>query len=1391
MFIISRYKHYCFCFLSFIMANTFTYSAYAVDFINAGPAFVNIEKIGQKKLGTVSAIMQDSQGFTWLVNDAGLQRYDGNQLKLFPGLEQFTSQHVEILVEGKPGRLWIVTPDKGLALFDTRSAQLTFYDLTDKFGIEPAPDAKHPTINALVYKDDLLYFASKNKVFIIDEASLTLKQQIVFPIADSADIYQLLVAANGDIWCASNHDDGLLLFDKQGFYSYQHQEDDDTTISSDRVFRISQDSLGRIWLGTFVGLDLFLPDSGDFVHYTPLDLSAQENKNRHVFSNIVSDIVEDEVGDLWLGLFNAGIVKFQPDIEVFESYPHINGVNSTLRTDVLPQYYQMLVIDRQQALWVLTGKGVSKLSQTGRKVRLWANTDKDNCAPLKIYQVKTELLLSCNKGLYRLEDNQIIHVKDFDQRILSISPGENNNVWLGTLGGGVYRYNPTTGNTKHYTFTPELDGNLKAHKIRRLRKYNKGVLYGISQQQPQKKGDSIVRYNPLTDDFSTFLTGIRLVDFVDINDQKLMLISGFTGDSNRLYWFNKNSQLVEQLPIATGIVYAARKWQRQLWLSTEKLGLIRVDTHTEQWQKLTTKPGLLVNGFYVAVTADKLYLTTKNELYQVEAVTNGNVDTRCITCLLALNHPSINDLQYGQLYNSNAILLNDSEFFIQAENRLIAFPIVQDASPKSNSQLMLTDYQVMGKSVLPEKNNEDAFLSQSIEQTKSIIMPPSTTFFSFGFSQVGAIQPQLVKYAYKMEGLNKDWIYTDSDHARAVYSLLPPGNYTFKVKATDDRGYWHEQKAPLSLDILVRPSWWQTWWAYGFYLVAVLWLLHLFYRTKVAENARHSALELAKAKEQLFANLSHEFRTPLTLILGPARVIKTEVNDQRTLHNVSLIERNAQRLLSMVDQLLQFSQLKETNKGTTAAQQVSANCHFIVDSFAVIAEEKHIELKLENTIDESWWVPGTQNALETILYNLFTNAIKFTPQQGVISLSVSQQGKWIEFRLSDTGCGIAEHELGKIFERFTRLEHNQGYTPGAGIGLALVKELVNAFGGQITVHSKLNQGSTFIFSLPKVNPPESPNNEVIKPGSAQLLQQNIAQIQLEATRVKNQTQQNQESLWDAEHDKERAKACVLVVDDNQEMREFIRQSYQDNYHIIEAENGQQGFTLACQHSPDIIISDVMMPVMDGFQLLSAIRNEMAISHIPVILLTAKGDQESKLKGLSDLADDYITKPFDPQQLLMRMQNLLDIRAILQKRFEPAMLAPVLQQVPTATTQDSNEAAETENLQNKNQQFLHSFRKFIAQDYADPELNLTMIAAKMTMSNRQLQRKLKAISGSTFSEILRDFRLSQSYLLLNNGEQIAVIAEHVGFGSSNYFVRCFKAKYGKTPNDYRKACSLDK
>jgi len=1372
-----RIKKYVFSALLACLFILFTCATHAVEFKKVGPPFINFKQLAGEELTNVTALIQDHNGFHWIINETGLLRFDGNEFKLFSGLEQFNAATQASVIEGEDGRLWITSINVGLAMFDTKSETLNIYDLNESFNIKATENSGQSLINILSYHRKNIYFSTGNTIVKVDEKSLVVVREITIEAAVGSTIGNFLVSYNDDIWVSLEQVNGVHLITGKDVIHFEHKPNVQNSISSSYVTSIFEDNQKRLWFAGIAGIDQFMPNSQTFARHIPFDLSLQVNENKNALSNFILSISQGTDDFLWLSLLREGMVKFDPVNATFEHFPNRKGIPTTVVTDSM---HAGGTFDKNNTLWISTKKGLSKLLSSHQNVDQLANIDNETCKALALYENKYGLYFSCNKTLYKFAKGSVRVVKEFNEKIISIVQGDDKSIWVGSIGGGLYSFDQQNDLIKTFNFSSDVKQQMGVNITHKLRIDTQGELFGIAHEHPTEVGSGILHYNKEQDTFTNSATGVILSSMLNVNEDKLLLISGYSSAPQKLAWFDKKTYKTQILPIKTGSVLAVAKRANTLWVSTELLGLIIIDIDSGEWSTKLKADAYKITGFYQHTQSNDLYLTLDNQLHKLIEIIDGSLQSLCITCNLSLSSAPKNDLFLGQSYIDSSYLTQNNTFITSSENLLTTIDL-NNWHPSADKQtLLLTDYKVMGQSQVPSLNDTKASLQKNIGLTKHLTITPDTTYFSLSFASVGAIKPHETQYAYMLEGLNESWISAKAGHAQADYSLLPAGEYTFRVKATNDKGIWGDET---SLSITVLPKWWQSWWAYSLYILLVGYVIRLFYRTKLAERERAMSAELVTAKEQIFADISHECRTPLTLILGPAKNIRTSTNDKVTMQHMTLIERNAQRLLVMFDQLLQLTQLKDSNITKQAPVHVASICTSVANAFAPIAKEQQITLTLPSQINNMWWVNGEQNALETILFNLLSNAFKFTQGPGHIQLSIDEKQQMLEFSVIDSGCGLAEQHYEKIFERFTRIESNSEGIAGVGIGLALVKGLVNALGGTINVKSSLNEGSTFTFSLPKVTHNEqrsdeaSSNNFSAKESS--LLANELSALQ----NIDKSSLDAQPNLSINDDNHLAARPTILIVDDNQDIRVFLHICLADEYSIIESENGQQALSMALEHSPDLIISDVMMPIMDGFELLDNVRRNMAVSHIPFILLTAKNDQKSKLKGLSELADDYMTKPFDKDELLLRVKGLLSIRQILQQRFSTTNLDNDVKELQSKV-HNNDALAVQQDLSFIEQEFITKLTNTLGQNYVNSTLTLPMVASELAMSERQLQRKLKAISGTSFSELLRDYRLTKGQQLLSSGEQIGVIADQVGFTSSSYFVRCFKAKYGTTPNEYR-------
>ncbi|MFT4929532.1 MAG: signal transduction histidine kinase/DNA-binding response OmpR family regulator, partial [Phenylobacterium sp.] len=555
-------------------------------------------------------------------------------------------------------------------------------------------------------------------------------------------------------------------------------------------------------------------------------------------------------------------------------------------------------------------------------------------------------------------------------------------------------------------------------------------------------------------------------------------------------------------------------------------------------------------------------------------------------------------------------------------------------------------------------------------------------------------------------------------------------------------------------------------------------------RTIALQQRTDTITKLLADKDQLFANISHEFRTPLTLILGPLDASLKVIQDDKLHSLMTLARTNAQRLLAMVDQLLDISRLQDFKPQEARPKNVLDVCQFLLDSYHSLADEKHIVLNMDNRLTTAVYVDMLPDALEKILSNLLTNAFKYSDGEQVINLKLSADQQWVKVDVSDTGLGISEENQHNIFDRFTRVENTLEYIPGAGIGLALVRELIEQHGGTISVESEPGVGSTFSVVLPlaanqAVDESDSKVPVVVNKGLVLSSVEQIKHDQLPDESPILITDDEIIAVIDTD------RPSLLVIEDNYDMRHYITSCLVDTFDVTVAVDGEQGVEKARELLPDLVISDVMMPKMDGFEVTKALKTDLMTNHIPIILLTAHGDRESRLKGWGEKVDEYLEKPFNTTELLMRIDNLLAIRGLLRQRYQREFAESSTAQgaLPAPDKALAEEQQVEEPVNQVHQAFLNKINQVLAAKYTDEKFNLAMFADEMALSSRQLSRKMKALLDMSPVESIRSYRLKKAAELLSSGVSPSVVAHEVGFTSHSYFSQCFKAQYQCMPSSF--------
>lgn len=710
--------------------------------------------------------------------------------------------------------------------------------------------------------------------------------------------------------------------------------------------------------------------------------------------------------------------------------------------------------------------------------------------------------------------------------------------------------------------------------------------------------------------------------------------------------------------------------------------------------------------------------------------------------------------QNVRLLDTNGnVYFGSTNGFLQIHPRRIL-----DTQVTNNYQTLLTQLQIFNEKI--ENANHYSIDRQPIHLTHEISLSHLDSPFSLVFSQPGHGH-QFANFRYKLNGDQNEWLKVPSGQRQATFSNLSPGSYEFEVQSRLENDYWTESR---KLTINIIGPWWSSNLAYLMYFLVVIGSIYAFFRYRTTrlrmfnkelseqvKQRTHTIEKLLEEKKQTFSNISHEFITPISLVKAPLEQLKKSLADESQLQKIDMAQRNMDRLENMVEEVLDLALLDSANNLPKQSYEIQSSIGAICSSYLPISNNKNIKLTWK--CERLFYCELIQDSFEKILCNIISNAIKYSQAGGAVDLEVLPYETYCVIRIADNGPGIEDHNLHKIFDKFERLDQGEK-TKGFGIGLSLVKQLADLNGGSIKVESKLNKGTIFTINLPGSCSSDFAASKTVS----------VSKLSPEIGNDKNKVSDQLCSI---------EKPTILIVEDNIDFQLLIGESLSNDFNAIFAEDGKQGFERAKAEIPDIILTDAMMPERDGYELTRLIRSEELTSHIPVAMLTAKRDFDARVKSWHVEVDDFITKPFNIEELKVRLLRLLKIRARLQKRRKEEL---------------------SQNLPNPNQaifdndrdkQFFERFMKLIEENYAKDSFSKKEASETLALSERQLSRKLSAIANVGFSDFLRTYRLTIARTRIVEGSQITNIAYSVGFSSPAYFSKCFKEEFGISPSDCQK------
>lgn len=810
-------------------------------------------------------------------------------------------------------------------------------------------------------------------------------------------------------------------------------------------------------------------------------------------------------------------------------------------------------------------------------------------------------------------------------------------------------------------------------------------------------------------------------------------------------------------------VTSVYKDQNHLWIGTSGDGLYKYHIENQSSIKYGLDDGLVDEFIHSIVKDDSgiFWVSTNKGLSRIDSKSKN-----------IKNFNQEDGLQSNE-FNFNASLkTKNGDLLFGGIEGFTVFDPKKIEKDSFIPPLTITSFQL-------RNNAENIFL----ETIKDVTLEHNQNYFTIDYIALDYSKPTKIKYAYILEGFDESWNYVDNKRT-VSYTNLKPGNYTFKVKASNTEGDWPTQNM-VSFKLKIERAIWETYWAYSFYFIvlfSLFWLIRKYevLRIKNKHDLEQERLdkdqlkEINKLKLQLFTNISHDFRTPLTLIIGPLeQLIKENKVGDEVQKQLNLMYRNAKTLLELINQLLDFRK-SEAGKLTINVRKINLTTFFedCKLAFEELANRRNIKYKLfvSEKIDNVWF---DKIEMKKVVLNILSNAFKFTPRNGIISIKIKpilRNPSRIEIIIANTGKGIPTEDLENIFDRYFQLGQKNEFRSGTGVGLALAKDIVELHHGKISVQSKINKGTVFTISLQSGNE-HFKESEIIKDENFEESENDFndynsfTDVQpgwVRAKSVVNTFEMNSELN------------TILIVEDNNEVRNLIYEIFKDSFNVIVATNGIEGLEFSRNYEIDVIVSDLMMPKMDGLEMCENLKSDIRTSHIPVILLTARTSSKVQKKGYETGADIYITKPFNAETLKLQVHNILNSRRSLIEKFKKDILIE-----PKEITVVSAD-----------EEFLNKAMRIIEENFADPDFNVNGFTEKMFMSQSLLYRKIKILTGQSISEFIRTVRLKKACQLLQKTNlPVKNIVYDIGFNDVKYFRKCFSELFHMTPSEYRKTAKL--
>ncbi|WP_430811308.1 MULTISPECIES: hybrid sensor histidine kinase/response regulator transcription factor [unclassified Carboxylicivirga] len=1382
-------------YIRLVTFSLFIMSVFTVSGLNNEYYTTNLTTVDGLADNNIHCILQDSYGFMWFGSEEGLHRYDGYSFEVFRhdanDENSISANIVRALYEDGYGRLWIGTDGGGISIFDLTTEQFialgqnaqAMLTSNDVFCFAPS-------------RDDHLWVGTEdglNRIKISDDNAKPISEvthyrhrqddpkSLIYP-----HVYSVLEDSKGTLW-AGTTEGGLSRLDAgaNGFINY-YADDKEGSISSRGIMAIYEDKAGELWLGTWAhGLNLYDRKTDSFTTFLhdPQDSTSLSHDN-------VYALCEDEEGFLWVGTYDGGLNRLVRG-ETVEAYhfKRFKEEEEALKS-LFKNKVKVIYPDNQGNLWAGTlGGGVIQILKKRENFVHYKNEVEYQAAAKakRVNQIvlsDTEAMLwATSTGLYEAKkqiggfqykailSDSTRTPNLYKKNITAIYKNANGHLWVGTETDGLMHIvldGDKLVSFKQYTETKPTPHKINGNTIQSIFEWNaylwvitnNGVnIYDNKQQRfVYEKADGS-RLFPCSEVFISHYIDEknRLWLGTEFEGVFCFSIDGPLAGGSLVHRFNTDTK-----PIALAdrqVLVIADAGGGDVWIGTAK-GLHRLNPDTGTNIVYKEKDGLPSSA------VSQIHQDGSSVMWMGTLQGLARFDT-----VLGVITPYFMPGGFQRNYFTPGKTVTLSDGMVAMPTRDGIWTFYPDNIQRNPHQAtpVIRHISLSGKLVKPnDKVNNRIILSKALPLTDEIKLRYDENVIRLEFAALSYYEQRKNSFMYRLDGLDEEWNLSNAGRRSVTYSNLSPGNYTFRLRAANNDGEWDTEEAVLN--IVIRPPWYRTWYAYlGYFLLVVLGLFStqrlIVVRVKERERlkrekmAREKEASLHQMKIRFFTNISHEFRTPLTLIAGPLQEMLDHDStlSKATRSQLSLMKNNTDRLLRLINQLMDFRKVTQGNMHLSIKQRnINGFVRRIAESFQGIADQKqiHFECKIDSRPLMVWF---DSEKLETIIFNLLSNAFKYTPTNGKVSMVLElQKDKVLQLRVSDTGAGVPDSDKQKVFERFYQLEHNQSLGgAGTGVGLSLVKELVEMHKGSIRIEDNQPCGSVLVVVL-CVERSRFNDDEIID-----------EEQQVEPSEVSSEDVETEVSKPIVTESGDKPK--VLVVEDQHDLRAHLCKILQQHYRVDEAGNGVEGLEKASSSLPDIIITDVMMPEMDGFTFCDKLRKNVITSHIPIIMLTALDNMDSKREGLETGADAYVVKPFDKQLLVTQIQNLLANRQLLKSRFKEQW--DFVEEIATTST---------------DQQFVNRAIQTVEENMSDAGFNVSELVKKMNVSRTLLHMKLRELTGQSTSEFIRTIRLKQAAKLLKQGElNVSEVTYQVGFNDPKYFSKSFKGLFGVTPTVFQK------